>query len=255
MKRIMNARFPFIATMAAILMIAAACDRTDTSTAPVTTSSPAGTSTAPSSESAKHRDEALMRVVYAAPSDVNVDLFAGDLLFFDGLAFKGVTPYRAIDGKRYAFALRPAGMPQAKPFSSNTEDLKDGDFYTAFAMPSDGHGPDLRIVGDHLDQPAAGKARVRVVHAGVDAGTIHIRPEGATDDLFGAVDYRAVTGYRDIAPINGAIQVLGDDASKPVLATVNLHLEAGRFYTIVIVGNARSTPSLEAFFIEDAHIP
>ena len=58
--------------------------------------------------------------------------------------------------------------------SSNTEDLKDGDYYTAFAMPGDGHGPNLRIVSDHLDSPASGKARLRVVHAGTDAG--HDRP-------------------------------------------------------------------------------
>ena len=94
-----------------------------------------------------------MRVVHAVPSGTTFDLFAGDLLLFDGLGFKTVTPYRAVDGKRYAFALRPAGMAQAKPLSSNTEDLKDGDFYTAIAMPGDGHGPHLRVVSDHLDSP------------------------------------------------------------------------------------------------------
>lgn len=250
----MTARRTLIATLVATTLVAAACDRTDTSTAPVTSSSPAGTSTAPSSESAKHRDEALVRIVHAAPSGANVDVFAGDLLFFDGLAFKAVTPYRAIDGKRYAFALRPAGMPQAKPLSSNTEDVKDGDYYTAFAMPGDGHGPNLRIVNDHLDQPASGKARLRVVHAGVDAGTIHIRPS-AGEDLFTGVDYQAITDYRDVTPINGALQVMGADAATPILASVNLHLEAGRYYTLVIVGNAHSSPQLEAFLIEDAHVP
>ena len=35
----------------------------------------------------------------------------------------------------------------------------------------------------------------------------------------------------------------------------NAHVEAGRFYTVVIVGNARSTPKLEAFIIEDAPAP
>jgi len=250
----MTARLIAIATLAAVVAIAAACDRTDTNTAPVTSSTPAGTSTAPSSASAKHRDEALMRIVDAAPSGTNLDVFAGDLLFFEGLAFKAVTPYRAIDGQRYAFALRPAGMPRAKPLSSNTEDLKDGDYYTAFAMPGDGPGPHLRIVNDHLDQPSTDTARLRVVHAGVDAGRIHLRPAGGAGDIFGGVDYQAVTDYREVAPVNGAIQVVGEDAAA-VLATANLHLEAGRFYTLVIVGHARSTPSLEAFLIEDAHVP
>ena len=195
-----------------------------------------------------------MRVVHAAPSSTNVDLFAGDLLLFDGLAFKTVTPYRAVDGQRYAFALRPAGMTRANPLSSNTEDLKDGDYYTAFAMPGDGH-PNLRVVNDHLDRPAEGKARLRVVHAGLEAGKIDLRAAGAADAMFDDVDYETVSDYRDVAPLNGAVQVVGNDAASTVLATLNTHLEAGRFYTIVIVGNARSAPNLEAFLIEDALTP
>lgn len=251
----MTARVITTAAMVAITMIATACDRAEGTNAAVTTTSPAGTSAAPSSNSAKHRDEALLRVVHAAPSGTNVDLFAGDLLLFDGLGFKSVTPYRAVDGQRYAFALKPAGMPRANPLSSNTEDLKDGDYYTAFAMPGDGHRPNLRIVGDHLDQPASGKARLRVVHAGGDAGKVDLRGTGVTDLLFDDVEYQAVTGYKDVAPLNGAIQIIGTDKSAPVLATITAHLEAGRFYTLVIVGNARSTPTLEAFLIEDALSP
>ena len=154
------------AAFLAVALIAAACDQTETRTRSVTTSSPAGSSTVPSSAAAEQRDNALVRVLHAVPSGTRLDLFAGDLLLFDGLGFKAVTPYRAVDGKRYAFALRPAGMTQAKPLSSNTENLKDGDFYTAIAMPGDGDGPLLRIVNDHLDSPSAGKARLRIVHAG-----------------------------------------------------------------------------------------
>ena len=155
-------------------MVAAACDRTETSDAPVTTTSPAGTSTAPSSAAAKHRDDALVRVVHAVPSGINIRSLRRRPAAVRRPRLQDRDPYRAIDGKRYAFALRPAGMTQAKPLSSNTEDLKDGEFYTAFAMPGDGHGPRLRVVNDHLDSPASGKARLRVVHAGGDAGTVDV---------------------------------------------------------------------------------
>ena len=114
--------------LAAVATFAAACGRTDTSAAPVTTTSPAGTSTAPSSAVAKASDHALVRVVAAVPSGVNFDLFAGDLILFDGIAFKSVSNYRALDGQRYAFSLRPAGMPKAQPLSTNTENLQDGSY-------------------------------------------------------------------------------------------------------------------------------
>jgi len=239
----------------AVVIVAAAlsaCDRTESSSLKVTSTTPVGASTAPSPAAAKHRDEALVRVVHAGPSGTQLDLFAGDLVLFDGLGFKSVTPYRAIDGQRYAFALRPAGMPRAKPLSSNTEGLQDGSFYTAFAMPGDGHTPNLRIVNDQLATPSDGKAQLRVVHAGVDAGTIDVREAGSSNVLFHDVDYQTVSSYHEVEPFNGAIEIAGRDKS---LASFAGHLEQGRFYTIVIVGHASGTPRLEAFLIEDALSP
>jgi hypothetical protein len=249
----MTRTLPALTLLVTALVFAAACDRTETSSAKVTTSSPAGSSTVPSSDAAKKRDNALVRVVHAVPSSTTFDLFAGDLLLFDGLGFKTVTPYRAVDGKRYAFALRPAGMTQAKPLSSNTEDLQDGDFYTAIAMPGDGHGPTLRVVSDHLDSPASGKARLRVVHAGTDAGKVDVKVDGAAT-LFESLDYQSVSDYRDVAPMNGQMQIVGAGQSAAVAATT-AHLEAGRFYTLVIVGSAAAPSKVEAFLIEDALTP
>src|SRR5688572_3330804 len=102
-----------------------ACQKAETRSPAVTTSSPAGSSTAPSANAAASRDEALVRVVHAIPNAGAMDVFAGDLVVFDAVNFKSVTSYRALDGKRYSFALRPAGMTNAKPLSSNTEGLED----------------------------------------------------------------------------------------------------------------------------------
>jgi len=84
---------------------------------------------------------------------------------------------------------------------------------------------------------------------------VQLRGSGAADPLFDDVDYRTVSDYKDVAPINGIVEVRGSTEGAPVLASVAAHLEAGRFYTIVIVGSARSAPKLEAFLIEDALSP
>ena len=250
----MITRTPSWLGVLAAALVTVACDSTETRTASITTSSPAGTSTVPSSAAAKERDNALVRVLHTVPSGTQFDLFAGDLLLFDGLGFKTVTPYRAVDGKRYAFALRPAGMTQAKPLSSNTEDLQDGDFYTAIALPGDGRGPELRVVADHLDSPAANKARLRVVHAGIGAGTIDVRAVDATTTLFDKIEFQSVSDYRDVEPMNGPVQIVGAGQSSPVASTT-AHLEAGRFYTLVIVANAAAPGKVDAFLIEDALSP
>jgi hypothetical protein len=218
-----------------------ACDRTESSS---TVSEPA----------AAARDEALVRVVNAAPASGSLDVFAGDLILFDGLSFKAVTPYRAVEGKRYDFALRPAGMTQAKPLSSNTEGLDKGHYYTAVAMPGDGPAPRLRIVSDSVDRPAAGKARLRVVHAGVDAGTIQLRMAGADAPVIDDIGAQTITDYRDVSPVDGTIEVIGEHQQQP-LASIRTHLEAGRFYTIVIAGRAGAEPGLEGFLVEDAISP
>jgi hypothetical protein len=232
---------------------AAGCDRTETATSAVTTSSPAGSSTAPSAASAAARDHALVRVVHAVPASTTFDLFAGDLLLFDAVGFKAVSPYRAVDGRRYAFALRPAGMTQARPLSVNTEDLNDGSFYTLIVMPGDGPGPRLRVVDDHLDAPANGKTRLRIVHAG-NAGSIDVRAAGGSAALFDGVEHHTVSGYTDVLPMNGTVEIAAAGQPSP-LATTVAHLEAGRFYTLVIVSTASEPAKLEAFLIEDALRP
>ena len=203
-----------------------------------------------------------MRVVHAIPNGSAMDVLAGDLVVFDGVNFKSVTSYRALDGKRYMFALRPAGMTNAKPLSSNTEALEDGKYYSVFALPGEGRSVHLRIVGDKLDQPADGKARLRLVHGGNGVGSVDVHASGTATALFENVAFRSVTDYQDVMPVNGKIEVRPAGAPSAVVILPNAHLEAGRFYTMVVVGTARSSAAstkadtpLEAFIIEDMLAP
>ena len=241
--------------IALLLISGAACDRAETTSAPITSSSPAGTSTAPSSTSAASRDEALVRVVHAIPNASAMDILAGDLVLFDAVNFKSVTSYRALDGKRYMFALRPAGMTNAKPLSSNTEALDDGKYYSVFALPGEGRSVHLRVVGDNLDRPAAGKARLRLVHGGNGVGSVDVHASGITTALFENVTFQSVTEYQDVLPVNGKIEVRAAGAANTVVMLPNAHLEAGRFYTMVVVGSTTAAPPLEAFIIEDMLAP
>lgn len=250
-------RLPGAALLLICSVLAPACDRAETRTAPVTTSTPTGSSTAPSAASASSRDEALVRVIHAIPFGSAMDVYAGDLLAFDAVGFKSVTSYRALDGKRYAFALRPAGMTSAKPLATNTEGLEDGRYYSLFALPGAGRTAHLRIVSDRLDRPANGRSWLRVVHGGEGLDRVDIRASGAADPWLEGVPFQAVTEYEDLTPFNGAIDVRS--GGKPVLTLPSAHLEANRFYTMVIVGKAPAAGEagapLETFIIEDQLTP
>lgn len=227
------------------------CRQDNTEESPVTTTSPAGKSTAPSSEAAEDRDVALVRVVHAMPTGATVDVFADETQVFDKLAFKTVTRYRELNGERYTFRLRPTGMTQAEPLASNTEGLDDGDYYTVFAVPGNDETAILRVVQDDHSLPGEGKARVRVVHASRDAGEVDLFAAGRDDALFDGVDFQAVTDYDEIDPVNGALELRVEGESKVLLSVPAVRMEAGKSYTIVVVGGIKAAPRLEAFVIED----
>ncbi len=239
----------------ALAAAGAACDRAETRPVTVTTTSPAGQSTAPSSAALEQRDEAMVRVVHAIPAGAPIDIYAGDLAIFESLAYKTVMPYRVVDGKRYVFSARPAGMPSAKVLSSNTEGLDDGKYYTVFALPGANNGAHLRVVDDLLTAPSNGRAKLRVVHGSIDAGEVDVTVPGGAAALFDGVDFQSVTGYEEIEPLNGPIEIRADGQAAALAIAANVRLEAGHFYTVVIVGNVRSTPKIEAFVIEDAPMP
>ena len=264
------------------IVFVAACSQDSERNAPVTTTTPAGQSSAPSAAVAEKRDTALVRVVHAIPAGASVDVYADDSQVFNKVSFKDVTPYKELDGQRYAFNIYRAGTavaagaanePRAEgtrgtadrsaargttgtanqALASNSEGLDDGDYYTVFALPGeDGNAALLRVVEDRHERPSADRARVRVVNAAAETGEIDIFPQGGPDGaLLGGVDFQSVSDYDEVNPFNGALEVRAHNDATPVTTLPNIRLEAGKSYTIVVVGSRRRAPKLEAFVIED----
>jgi len=266
------------------IVFLAACSQDSERNAPVTTTTPAGQSSAPSAEAAEKRDTALVRVVHAIPAGTSVDVYADDNRVFDKIGFKDVTPYKELDGQRYAFNIYPAGTPVTagagatdstrpdatrgtagrttaargtsgsgqRALASNSEGLDDGDYYTVFALPGDDGDPALlRVVEDRHERPNADRARVRVVNAAAETDEVDIFAQGQTDALIGGVDFQSVSDYDEVNPFTGALEVRVSDDDAPISTLPNIRLEAGKSYTIVVVGNRRRAPKLEAFVIED----
>jgi hypothetical protein len=229
----------------------AACQRDTTRDAPVTTTTPAGQSTAPPAAAVEERDNALVRVVHAIPRAAAVDVYGDDQRIFDAVAYKGVTPYREVEGQRYAIDVRPTGAAQAEPLGRNVEGFDDGNHYTVFALPGDDGKASLRIVKDDHSSPAAGKARVRVVHASSDAGEIDVFVAGQQDPIADGVNAATVSDYDEIDAVNGTLEVRPDGETRALHTLRGVQIEPGRSYTVVVTGRTNATPRLDAFVIED----
>lgn len=241
-----------VGAAATLSLTVAACDGRSTKQAPITTTTPGGASAAPPAAQVEDRDNALVRVVHAVPAGASVDIYADDQRVFDSLDYKEVTAYREVPAERFSFAVRPAGAPQAPPLATNSEGLDDGRHYTVFAVPGDDSAATLRVVTDEQSLPAAGKARLRIVHAARDAGEIDLVAAGVKDPLFDGVDFQNVSNYAEIDPVAGTVSVRPEGRTAALLTLRDVRFDAGKSYTVVVVGKVKGAPKLDAFVIEDA---
>ena len=86
-----------------------------------------------------------------------------------------------------------------------------------FALPGDGsNAAHLRVVQDLMTPAAAGKARLRVVHGGADAGEVDIYATGTPDALFDGVDFQSVTTYEEINPFDGDVEIRAEGQPAPI---------------------------------------
>jgi hypothetical protein len=256
----LRVRFALRGLAAALLLAAASgCARLDSGqTGPVTTRSDTGTTTAPAASEVAARKNALVRFVHAVPGLAPVDVFAGDGKAFEAVIYKYVTGYREMPTASAPFRLRLAGQDTAEPLAEETESLRTGRHHTIVALPaggsgllSKGSGIELRFLTDELEAPAAGKVRVRVVNASPDLGEVDLYATGRTEPLVKGAKAGAATAYAEAEPAGAGLEVRRAGENITTLAVPATKMEAGRLYTVFIVGGTKGTAKLESFVVED----
>lgn len=229
----------------------AACQQRPAADAPVTTTSPAGQSTAPAAAEADQRNNALVRVVQAIPAEATLDIYADTNRIFNALAFRTVSPYQEVAGNSYTFTLRPAGLSQAEPLASNQESVEGGEHYTLFVLPGEGAAASLHVVADEHVAPSSQQAQVRIVQGSGDAGAIDVYAAGRNTPIFTDVEFQEVTGYQAVEPFTGSLELRPTGEPQAMLTVPDVSFQPGRSYTVVLVGRVRVDPPLETFIFED----
>lgn len=244
---------------AALLLAAAGCSRLGTEqTGPVTTRTEAGVTTAPPAAEVAARKNALVRFVHAVPGLAPVDVFAGDGKAFDAVIYKHVTAYRELPTADAPFRLRLAGQETGEALAQETKGFGTGRHHTIVALHvggsgllSKGTGVELRFLTDEMQPPAAGRARVRVVNASADLGEVDLYATGRAEPLVKGTGAGAVSSYAEAEPAGAGLEVRRAGENITTLAVPNAKVEAGRLYTVFLVGSAKGAARLEAFVVED----
>jgi hypothetical protein len=243
----------FVSAFAAAAgMMLAGCSQEARQRNPAQTRTDGGTTTAPpAAEAAKH-DLALVRVVHAVPGGDRADFFAGDQVAFPEVEYKAVTPYRELPDQPTTFRLRPAGQDTSAPLAESAEGLAGGKHYTVVALPGGKDQPaTLKVLSDELVPPTEGKSSVRVLNASPDAGQVEVIVGGRIDPVVRNVDGNAASGYQEVDPLEGTLEVRKGDGKRVLARLPDTHLDAGKLYTVIVVGRTAGKPRVEVVMVED----
>ncbi|HET8671247.1 MAG TPA: DUF4397 domain-containing protein, partial [Candidatus Saccharimonadales bacterium] len=114
-----------------------------------------------------------------------------------------------------------------------------------------GQRVELRFISDELNAPASGKAKVRVIVASPDLGEVDTYVTGHAEALSKGIKFAAETDYAEVEPVGGTIEVRRSGENAATLNVPDVRLEAGKLYTIIVVGGTKGTAKLESIIVVD----
>ncbi|MFD2670611.1 DUF4397 domain-containing protein [Marinicrinis sediminis] len=195
-------------------------------------------------------EEAMVRVVHASPDAPEVDVYV------DGNAVLTKVPYKTAS----QYLALPAGSHEVKVYASSangsgdpviaaTLDLAAGQKYTVAAV---GKLAEIApVVLNDATSVSNGKAKVRFVHASPDAPAVDVALKGG-DAVFANASFKDAADYMELDPGTLDLEVRpAGDSSTVVLPLPGVTFEANTAYTVMAIGLANGTPSLEAWPLVD----
>lgn len=193
---------------------------------------------------------ARLRVIHASPDAPAVDVCANGQAAFQGAAFPGATSYATLDEGTYAVRVTASGAGCGGAGVINADlPISAGQDVSVVAVNRLAQIEPLVLV-DNNAAPAAGKAKVRFVHASPDAPTVDITLTDGTT-LFDNVSFKQSSGYLEVAAGSYDLQVRDETGTAVVLTLNGTALGAGNIYTVFAVGLFNGTPALNALVTLD----
>jgi len=189
--------------------------------------------------------QSWLRVMHDSPDAPNVDVYVDGAPVFENVGYATISNYQAVSSGQHRVQVAPAGASIDDSVIDINVDLTRGKPYTVLAL---GKLASIKgeLLADTSKTPPAGHARVRIIHAATDIGTVDIYPSGSsspvlTDQYFGSADYiniPAGTYTFDATPAG---------SSEVVMTSQQLKFEPGWVYSLVIFQpDTAATPLVQA---------
>jgi hypothetical protein len=176
-----------------------------------------------------------VRVVHLSPDGPAVDVLVDGQRAVSGLAFKAATDYAAVPSGQRNVKVTPAGQNQTAVIDANLN-VPAGQDLSVVAVGRVAQIEALPLQDDNR-APAAGKAKVRFVHASPDAPAVDVAVAGGPV-LFPNVPFKGVAGYDEVDAGTYNLEVRAAGTQNVALAVPNVTLQPGQIVTIFGAGLA-----------------
>lgn len=191
-------------------------------------------------------EDSCVRLTHAAPDSAGTDVYINDALVAQGLEYSTATEFVAVPGgEGRVFKVTAASAPIEEALIEADFTLDAGQAYEVLITGA----PDdlqLTITGIDLRPVPEGQARLGIIHASPDTGSLDLSfADGPL--LAGGVEYRAVSEYIAVDEGSYAIQVRPAEDQMVILET-DLTVVTGTVYDIVAVGRT-DTQSIQLFVL------
>ena len=189
--------------------------------------------------------DARVRVAHFSADAPPVDVYVDGRPKLRNVPFQAMSDYLTLAAGTHTFDVRAAGSAAtAAPAVTVSQDFVAGKSYTVAAV-----GPIASITGkvyeDNVTVPAAGKARIRVIHATPSAPSVDVAVKGGAV-LFPKLEFGTSSTYTEVAA--GSYEIEVREAGKTeALLTKPVTLQGGGVYSIAAVPAANGAPNLRGF--------
>ncbi len=175
-----------------------------------------------------------LRVMHAAPGAPAADIYVDGNLVFPNIPYQGISNYVPLPAGNRTLRITPAGQSNS-PILEPTLPLAEGRDYTVLAVGRPGSIEAWQIT-DNNALPEAGRARVRLVHAALDAPAIDICLVGQNSCPVTNISYRNTSDY---IPLNAGtynLEVRRSGTNEVLRNLPDLRVNNGAVYSLFLTG-------------------
>ena len=197
-------------------------------------------------------EQAQVRVAHLSPDATNVDVYVNGepVAGLKNVAFKTVSEYLALPAGTQNIEIYSAGQSSDPILQTNVE-LQSGAAYTVgvVGLISD-DSIATKVYNDEVSIPASGKAKLRVIHAAPDVGSVDIAPEDGPE-LFTALGFPNATKYVEVPVGKYTLEARAEGTNQVVFTAPDVSLVDGTVYSAFAVGKVGDN-SIDIVLTDDA---